>query len=96
MRTYIVAILSTAHVSKETAQLLNSSPCAKWPIHGGPCNETGWFMYCHDENTGETTDQDYIPDDLFSLMTAVRKRGCDYILFDCDEEPNPDFHVYDW
>lgn len=87
-------VLSTAHVSEATAKRLDGSPVADWPCLGGPYGEYGWFLYAHDENAG--VGKDRIPDDLFAVMTYVRKQGYDYLLLDCDGDEVADLPCFDW
>lgn len=79
-------VLSTAHISEETANYLNlieANSVAEWPATGGVYGENdGWFFYCHEENNGEG--HRHIPDDLFEVMKYARLHGCDNLLLDND------------
>lgn len=87
-------VVSTGHVSRPTATMLDETPCAKWPCVGGSYADYGWFFYAHDENCGEG-DQ-HIPDDLFAVMTWARAKGFDYVLLDCDADAADDLQTFEW
>jgi hypothetical protein len=89
-------ILSTGHVSKETADLLNGHN-STWPCVGGPYSEHGWFVYCHEEQGSLEVPRDFIPDDLFAVMTYAReKHGAHNVLLDCDGDRVDDLPYYEW
>ncbi|MCG8273898.1 hypothetical protein MIC97_20650 [Aquamicrobium sp. NLF2-7] len=92
VRRYIV--LSTSHVSEETARRLDNIPAGDWPCLGGPYGQYGWFLYAHDENAGIGKDE--IPADLFTVMTWTRKQGYDYLLLDCDGDEVEELPRFDW
>ncbi|MBX9827962.1 MAG: hypothetical protein K2Y27_23575 [Xanthobacteraceae bacterium] len=92
IRRFIV--VSTAHLTEQTARYLDKTPASAWPCAGGPYGEYGWFVYAHDENSG--AGPGVIPDDLFGVMTWGRQQGLDYILFDCDGSLIADLPSYDW
>lgn len=92
VRTFVV--VSTAHLTRQTARFLDDTPAREWPCTGGPYGDYGWFVYAHEEN-GESS-SDCIPDDLFGVMTWGRNRGFHYILFDCDGDLVADLPNYDW
>lgn len=84
-------VVSTAHVSKATADTLNNSPASQWPCLGGPYGDYGWFFFCHEENDGT------IPAELFDVMVWARKNHrTDNILLDCDADPVEGLPVFDW
>lgn len=85
-----ILVLSTGHVTKETARLLNSTKLEDWPCCGGPYAGYGWFVYAHDENDGQ------IPADLFAVMEFARANGCTNVLFDCDAEQVEGLPAYEW
>ena len=96
--------LSTKHVSKSTADLLNeqclinasefqrtdSGVAGRSVIHAG-ATTYGWIVYCHDDAL-----EDY-PQDLAGLMVWARKEHkCSWINLDCDGEEFDDLESYDW
>ncbi len=89
-----VIVVSTAHLTAQTAHYLDNTPAKEWPCVGGPYGEYGWFVYAQEENGGAGPDA--IPDDLFGVMTWGRKQGFDYILFDRDANRVADLPGHDW
>lgn len=88
-------VLSTSHVTKATADLLNSTDAVtSWPWCGGPYGEYGWMFYCAEENNGEG--DRHIPDDLFAVMQFARANGCDNVLLDRDSEPVDGLPTWEW
>jgi hypothetical protein len=81
--------LSTAHVSKETADILDSSTPKNWPVFGFG-GEYGWVIYAHDEQDLE------IPPDLWALCEYARSFDCDYIMLDCDASVIESLPTYEW
>ncbi len=74
--------LSTAHVTKETARLLDAKLC--YAVNTG----TGWFIFVLPEN----------PDvaDLAAVFDLARKSDCDYVLMDCDADVLEELPSWDW
>ncbi len=91
-RTFIV--MSTAHLTEQTARHLDTTSVKDWPCIGGPYGQYGWFVYAHEENCGAGPEP--IPDDLFNVMTWARKQGVEYILFDCDAAVLDDLPSHHW
>lgn len=88
-------VLSTSHVTKATADLLNSTDAAtEWPGCGGPYGEYGWMFYCSEENNGEG--DRHIPDELFAVMQFARANGCDNVLLDRDSDPVDGLPTWEW
>jgi hypothetical protein len=87
-------VISTGHVSPETAAHLESTPSLDWPTIGGRYSEYGWFMYASDINDmpGDLA----IPDDLFAVMTWARSQGVEHILFDRDADAIDGLPWFDW
>ena len=81
--------LSTAHVTGDTARMLNETHHDKWPVLGGPTTY-GWFIYVHDDC------YDQMPPDLVATFIFARQNGFDYIMFDCDVEPITELTTYVW
>lgn len=85
-----VLVLSTAHVTAQTAAMLNSTPLQDWPVLGGQYGDWGWFIYAHDDNC-----EPAMPDDLWRVCEFARAQGCDNILFDCDAGVIDELPEYD-
>jgi len=83
--------ISTAHVSEQTATLLDNTPEKDWPVSGGLFSTYGWFMYAHDEDCSGD-----IPSDLMAVFTFARSHGCNYVLFDCDADAVDNLPTYEW
>jgi len=47
----------------------------------------GWFIWASETPIAS------VPADLVAVMRYARKRGCDYVLFDCDALPMADLPV---
>lgn len=82
-------IVSTAHVSEQTAKFLNNTPADEWPISGGPFSTYGWFMYTHDPELNTI-------EDLMPVFALARANGCNYVLFDCDASTVDQLPTFDW
>jgi len=91
-------VLSTAHLTEETAKLLTSLQTEDWPCAGGLYGTYGFFVYCHEENPAVDDPRDRIPDDLFAVMQFALAKGFSHILFDQDEpvEEADALPVYLW
>lgn len=87
--TITVLDISTAHLSPETAQILENTPLNDWPVAGGN-TQFGFFLYAHDDNDGA------IPQDLWACMEFARKHHCCYLYFDRDADQYDDLPTYDW
>ena len=88
IRTFLT--LSTAHVTKETAMMLNTTFPDAWPCLGGPYGDCGWFFYAHDENDGS------IPEELWNVMCFAKVRGIHHILFDQDADRVEGLTAWEW
>ncbi len=45
LRTFVV--ISTAHLTEQTARYLDRTAAKDWPCVGGPYGEYGWLVYAH-------------------------------------------------
>jgi hypothetical protein len=84
-----IAIISTGHVSAETAHILNTQNERTWPVCGGNYDEYGWFMRV------DSDDPD-LPSDLREVFVRMESLGFKYVLFDCDAEEVSDLPMYEW
>lgn len=93
-------VLSTAHVTKETAEWLDK---IDW-LNEGPAGNTygtyGWFTYAHDDNTCEPSaphaPEGEYPADLWAVFQKARELGASYVLLDCDATEIDGLPEYDW
>ncbi len=92
LRTFVV--ISTAHLTEQTARYLDRTAAKDWPCVGGPYGEYGWLVYAHEINCD--VDPDAIPADLFAVMAWAREQDVHHILFDCDGPAVDDLPVHDW
>lgn len=44
----------------------------------------GWMLYCQDDRPDDT------PDDLWACMQYAKANDCDWVRFDCDQDPYED------
>ncbi len=86
--------ISTGHVSRKTAQILDDTEPAKWPCIGGSYADYGWFVHAYEENCGAGDQRS--PDDLFAVMIWARKIGVEYVLLDCDGDRIDELEWFDW
>ncbi len=88
--------VSGGHISPETWEWLDS----QFADHSlrAPENSTsallaggktryGWFVFCPEEHTDE------LPQDLRRVLAGARRRGAEYVLFDCDAIPLEDLPI---
>ena len=88
--------LSTAHVTKQTAEQLDEL-CSNRNyddviVYGK--GEYGWIVYGYpsaDYDPPENT-----PADLQDVITLARERGCYWIMFDRDADKIEDLKTYEW
>lgn len=95
-------VLSTAHVSSATADLLDAAGVSDWPGTGGHYGEYGWFFYCPRklDEIGENgkpvvADDESIPDDLKAVMQFALNHGCDNLLLDRDAETTDELPAFE-
>lgn len=81
--------ISTGHVSKETADLLNGNKLDDvWTIP----HEYGWIVF-----VSEYVEKEPVPQaDMQQVLVFARKHGCDYIKFDCDASLIDELPKYSW
>jgi hypothetical protein len=83
--------ISTGHLSKATAEMLDATQVKKWPVAGlrGPF---GWLVFTHEDSLEYRNP----PTDLKACLAFARSRGIRWIKFDCDAETLPDLPTYEW
>lgn len=88
-------VLSTAHLTVQTAGLLDKWAC--WPPSDRPIDIAasvyGWFVPTR-PLPGDRQVQ--IPADLLRLIAFGRDRGFQFLLLDCDGDRAADLPVHDW
>lgn len=80
-------VLSTAHVTEETATMLDRAE-ANFVRYGKA--EYGWFIPILDDP------QPDMPADLQACVAYAKTHGCTWIMFDCDALTVDDLPTYDW
>ena len=88
-------VLSTVHVSFQTADLLDN--WAQVPATERPLNvastDYGWFI---PTRPVEGDDVRLIPEELPPILAFARGLGCDYVLFDCDVRRISELPEFPW
>jgi hypothetical protein len=87
-------VLSTAHLSEETAKWLTETPCDQWNFTGGLYSEYGFFVYAIDDDPAGSSCK--IQKDLQDVMKWARRRGFNNILFDRDAEQVVGLRTWEW
>ena len=82
-----VAVISTAHLTPETANMLNEGSMN--PTTAPTPTRYGWLVITNivDKAT---------PPDLQKLLDWARKQGCLYLMLDCDADTVDALPQYDW
>jgi hypothetical protein len=95
-------VLSTAHVTPETAAILNEGIESQGPMisgHVADWSDYGWVMWCGGETDPkiETEDNEgLLPADVHGALMFARKHGCQYVRFDCDADTVDDLPTWEW
>jgi hypothetical protein len=91
-----VLVLSTSHVSEETADWLDGAfdpfnlNLGVSPVSGGHYDSAGWFVYVPTEMNPK------FPDDLEAVIQFARDNGVQHLLFDRDADRIEGLPVYEW
>lgn len=83
-------VLSTAHVTKKTAILLDGEHRLNWPSNGGRYGEYGWFFYAPPERPQD------MPEDMWAICQVARAVDCPYILLDRDGPTFEHLDTHSW
>lgn len=86
-------VLSTGHLTEETAHNLDHLKVGDWPVCGGHFSTYGWFMWVVPAQ--EHADAD-LPADLRTVFKFCDDHGFGYVLFDCDAALVEGLPCYDW
>ncbi|KAA9011644.1 MULTISPECIES: DUF5983 family protein [Sphingobium] len=88
-------VLSTAHVTHATSELLTA--WAALPVEQQPLTAAstwyGWFVSTY---AVEGDIAPIIPPDLVEIQRFARSLGCAYILFDCDGDTVAALRTFSW
>lgn len=83
-------IMSTGHISKETASLLDADSVG---VVVYPKDGYGWFIVVTDWKDGDIS---IIPEDLRQCLSYAEENGCDWLCLDCGGTQYPDIPIYNW
>ena len=106
LEIYRTLVLSTGHVSAETARILNNDKPRKDGLgkcqidgHVADWGEYGWVVYCGG-NTVPQVDNDtelmLLPEDLHRCLMFARDHDCQFVRFDCDGPLVDGLPEFDW
>ena len=85
--------LSTAHITKETADLLDAFDI---PFDiciydkGTALDHCGWFL------VDWTLSEETIPEDLRACFKLAERNGCEWLCLDCDGPVEDCLPTYEW
>lgn len=80
--------ISTGHISKDTADWLDTDPRG---IIMHPKGEYGWFVYAMQEEL-----DDDVPLDLVKVLVYAKSIGCVWVILDADGELIDELETFDW
>lgn len=95
---YIDTILtiSTAHISEETAEKLETEMCSfdmGLVVYAMDTHEAcGWMVMVDSPADGD----EEVPEELAALLNFCKENHIDWLRFDRDGEILPGFPVFDW
>ena len=100
MEKHEMIVLSTAHVSKETDDILQQVTNGTTNIEGLVVynkGKYGWFIPIIKDEL-KNLENNECPADLYLCMRYALENGCDWIMFDngVDTNETPELPVYDW
>ena len=84
--------ISTGHVSKETAELLDYDNINGIVVYQK--DEYGWFILASSYNDYDLEED--LPKDLVVVLEFALSHGCEWLCLDCDGEVLDDLEVFDW
>jgi hypothetical protein len=90
--------LSTAHVSQETAALLDGRQThyvAEVPVTFAK-GDYGWFVHVPDPRDSDPEEEQNWAPDLAACIAFARGLGCDWLCLDRDGETVGDLPTYEW
>ena len=103
MRISGLAVLSTAHMASAERGAIEALIAAAAIVDGrqtiafhGIVVETHSFgFFLHTGLVVEDERPDEVSDTLWHILEVAEHQGCDWVLFDRDEPPSPDWPVFD-
>lgn len=85
--------LSTAHVSPDTATLLDRGAPVGTTYYELVCG-AGWLLLVPESD--EALDNESLTKDIASIITYARGHGCRWVLFDGDADKVADLPTWEW
>ena len=82
--------VSTGHISKETAELLENDNIYGLIVYQK--DEYGWFIFLSEEDDYYVS----IPDELLKLIKFAKDLGCSWLCLDRDGDVLEYLEVFDW
>lgn len=98
-------VLSTAHVSRATADILNGDaperdglkPAIDGHVADWGC--WGWVVYTGGEVVPDIDEDSVLclmPADMFRVLLFARDHNCQFVRFDCDADTVSGLPTWDW
>lgn len=87
-----VLMLSTAHLTVETAAYLKATDCLDWPTLGGPYGGFGWLF--HVDKDAASEEESGVFEDLYGVFRFAAARNYATVLFYDITEPIDELPVY--
>ena len=85
-----VVVLSTAHLSAQTCQMLNATPLEAWPVSGGRI-AYGYYIWAPEAGDRELE----AAPELQHALNWARNHGFDYVQFDADAYAREDLPTFE-
>lgn len=83
--------ISTAHITKVTAELLDDGVR---DLIVYPKGEYGWLIVVPESDVIDSLH--IVMSDLMRLLTFAKDLGCEWLCLDCDREVLDYLHTYEW
>ena len=93
MEKHNMLALSTAHVTKETADLMDNDKAKGVVLYNK--DGAGWFVYIPEACDFDELEDD-CPSDLYQCMKFALDNGFDWIMFDCGVDVISELPEYEW
>lgn len=89
-----VLVLSTTHVSEETAAMIDAAAAGRdFPFAPEFSRNEGWMFYCYKPDEVDLSKR---PADLVKVMEFARACGCQWVMFDRDGDTVDGLPIYEW
>lgn len=90
-------VISTENITEETANMLDEAD--QQPCLSMLCvyrkEEYGWWININPQLKPEEVKKN-LPKDLADAILLAKRYGADWLMIDCDAEPDPDLLQYAW